>query len=604
MKVGNGLSLELGKHQKRINIRLKEMQDQNFGKRLWNKEEGLWLKNNIQPEIPNLSMGWLNVAYKMLEKLPMIEEFCEAIKFSGINDIVLLGMGGSSMTPLVFQKTFVNNENLKFTVLDSTSPDTIKKIESKINISKTLFIVSSKSGTTIEVMAFYHYFYGKVHALKGELAGENFIAITDEGSPLIELANKKKFRKTFINFPNIGGRYSALSYFGILPAALMGVKVKKLLERTLTMIEACGYQVPASQNPGIILGTAIAELASQGYNKLTYLLPPSVSTFGLWLEQLLAESTGKNGKGILPLNGNALMKLNAYGKDRIFFQLELSEKKDDMQAEKLKDFVSMQYPVIKIQMTDELDLGKEFFRWEIATATAGAILGINPFNQPNVQESKKCTESLLKKVKENGRISEMEPFLVEDFISYYYQSENSGIPFTEGAKSLLEFFLQLTKPGDYISIQAYLPEESEINKYILEIQNCLQNKLHLAVTTEFGPRYLHSTGQYNKGGPNTGVFIQLIGTAADDIPIPEHDYSFGLLKRAQAIGDMEALIKNKRRVILVDLGNDFINKLNLFTNIIKTVQTNPINKSVETEKFRVPPFKIETNNLLPCLIME
>jgi glucose-6-phosphate isomerase len=590
MDAGNGLSLELGKYQKQVNIRLKEMQGQDFVKRLWNKEEDLWMNGNIQSEISNLSMGWLNVASKMLDSLPMVEEFSKTIQREGLSHIVLLGMGGSSLTPLVFQKTFLHKESLgqafaegmKLTVLDSTEPEMIKKIENEINISKTLFIVSSKSGTTAEVMALYNYFFNRVVATKGEMAGENFIAITDEGSPLVELALQKKFRKTFINFPDIGGRYSALSYFGILPAVLMGVNVKELLERTLLMIKACGPQVPASQNPGVILGAAIAELAKQGYDKLTYLLPSSLSSFGLWLEQLLAESTGKNDKGILPLNGIPLMGTNAYGKDRLFFQLKLSGKKDDILSERLKDLVSLEHPVISIEIKDELDLGQEFFRWEIATATASAILGVNPFDQPNVQESKKCTDYLLKKIEKDGKLPDMKPTLTEGSVNYYYRLQNSeSLPVfnssnnQEGAKSLMEYFLQLVKPGDYISLQAYLPEISVVNKYIFGLQQYLQKRLHVAVTTEFGPRYLHSTGQYNKGGPNTGIFIQFIGSSASDLSIPDHVYSFGLLKKAQAIGDMEALIKHKRRVILIDFGTDIINGLNSFKQVIERVQPTP-----------------------------
>ena len=597
MNLGNGLSFVLGKYQKQVDTRLKELQDQRFVKRLWNREEGLWMKENIQSEISNLSMGWLNTASKMLDRLPFVEEFCKSIQLSGFTHIVLLGMGGSSLTPLVFQKSFPDSKSgMKLIVLDSTEPETIKKIESEINISRTLFIVSSKSGNTAEVMAFFNYFFNRVDDIKGEMAGENFIAITDEGSPLVELADIKKFRKTFINFPEIGGRYSALSYFGILPAALMGVNVKELLERTLLMINECGSEVPTSQNPGVVLGTVIAELAEHGCDKLTYLLPESLSAFGLWLEQLLAESTGKNGKGILPLNGNPLMELNTYGRDRVFFQLELYGKENDIHSKRLNDFVSKEYPVIKIQIKDELDLGKEFFRWEIATATAASILGVDPFNQPNVQESKKCTDHLLKIIEQDGKLPNLVPTLIEDSIRYYFKSQkfenilfSSSFDNEGGAKSLMRKILQLAKPGDYISLQTYLPEEPIVNSYILEIKQHLQKSFRIAVTSEFGPRYLHSTGQYNKGGPNTGIFIQLTCSTPNDIQIPKQNYTFGLLKRAQAIGDMEALIKNKRRAILVDLGDDFIAGLNSFKQVIETIQPTLFNGNSKSLEFIAPP---------------
>lgn len=615
MNVGNGLSLDLGKHQKHVNIRIKEMQEQNFVKRMWNKEDGLWMKENIQSEVASISMGWLNVANKMLDRLPMIEEFCKSIQLAGYNHIVLLGMGGSSLTPLVFQKTFqekesgseglVSNEGIKLMVLDSTDPETIKQIEKEITISNTLFIVSSKSGNTAEVMAFYNYFFDKVYAIKGEMAGENFIAITDEGSPLVELAHNKKFRKVFINFSDIGGRYSALSYFGILPAALMGVNVKELLERTMIMIDACGSHVPASQNPGVILGAAIAELAAQGCDKLTYLLPPSLSSFGLWLEQLLAESTGKNGKGILPINGSPLMEIDTYGKDRLFFLLELADKKNDIQSKTLESFISMEYPSISIKMKDEMDLGQEFFRWEIATATAGAILGVDPFNQPNVQESKKCTDSLLKMIEENGCLPNMQPTIIEDSLQYYYKQQiadglhaSDAYMIHTGALSLMKTFLQLIKAGDYISLQAYLPEVSEVNNHMLDIQQSLQKSLHIAVTKEFGPRYLHSTGQYSKGGPNTGLFIQFICSSSADISVPEQAYTFGLLKKAQAIGDMEALMKNKRRVILIDLGENFIDGLISFKKIIEEIQPDLLNE--KTKNYVTPPlFMLNNIEYLP-----
>lgn len=585
MKVGTNLNLMLGKYQKRIDIRLKKMQEQNFVQRLWNKDESLWNKKNLQNEISTISLGWLDAVDKMLEALPMVEEFCKSKQLSGFNHVVLLGMGGSSMAPLVFQKTFQNLDNgIRMIVLDTTEPKIIRNIEKEINISKTLFIVSSKSGNTAEVMAFLDYFFDRVYRIKEERAGENFIAITDEGSPLAGLAKRKKFRKIFINFPDIGGRYSALSYFGIVPAALMGVNVKELLERTKLMIMSCGPHVPVSQNPGVVLGAAIAEMASQGCDKLNYLMPPSLTTFGLWLEQLLAESTGKNGKGILPLNGNPLNEMDAYGKDSFFFSLEFSKDKKEVRAKSVKDLIPLKYPMIKIEIQDELDLGQEFFRWEIATATAGAILGVNPFDQPNVQESKIYTNQILKKVTQDGGLPEMEPILVEDPLHYYAsQTEKGLMDENTNGKLLLENFFALTKPGDFIALLAYLPEEKEIENCFLEIQHNLQKSLLLPVTTQFGPRYLHSTGQYHKGGPNNGYFIQFICNSLDSIQIPEHAYTFGLLKRAQAIGDMQSLIEHKRKIILIDLGKDCINGLNSFIQAIKKIQ--PIEKTINKQAY-------------------
>ncbi|MGZ4116737.1 MAG: hypothetical protein ACXVPY_04625 [Bacteroidia bacterium] len=583
MEIDKGFNLELGNYQKDLDQQLKTLHRKNFGNKFWNKEEGLWLKEKFTPEINGLALGWLNVIDKMLVSVPVIEDFCQTIKNAGFDHIVLLGMGGSSMAPIVFQKLFYNkikkvtspnSKHIKFTILDTTDPETIKKVEKKINISTTLFIVSSKSGTTAEVLALYEYFNDRVYFVKKEKAGENFVAITDEGSALEILAREKNFRKIFINFSDIGGRYSALSYFGIVPAALMGIDIKEILVRALSMMNDCGPLVPVSKNPGFILGAAIAELSLQGCDKLTYLMPPEFKTFGLWLEQLLAESTGKKGKGILPVNGNPLLEINSYGRDRLFVNIEYQGKQNKVQSQKLKNLMFMKYPVINILIKDKLDLGKEFFRWEIATATAGAILGINPFDQPNVQESKKVTDSLLKKVEKDGELQKIKPVLSENFIEYFASPKQEALSTDNkiNGKLLLENFLHTAKQNDYIALQAYLPERPKVEKALSEIQQHLQNTFHLAVITEFGPRYLHSTGQYHKGGPNNGIFIQFICSSIDELQLPERNYTFGLLKKAQAIGDREALINNNRRVMLIDLGTDLINGINSFKEIIKTIQ--------------------------------
>ncbi|MES2140894.1 MAG: transaldolase [Bacteroidota bacterium] len=583
----NNQNLNLGKYQKSIDARLKKMQEENFAERLWNKDASLWNEEKLQNGISTISLGWLNAVDNMLEALPEVEEFCNSKCMSEFNHIVLLGMGGSSMTPLVFQKTFLSaKKNIKLIVLDTTEPKLIREIEKEINITKTLFIVSSKSGNTVEVMAFYDYFYNQVYKIKEERAGENFIAITDKNSPLAGLAKRKKFQKIFINFPNIGGRYSALSYFGIVPAALMGVDVKEFLQRTQLMIKSCGPQIPLSQNPGIVLGAAIAELALQGCDKLNYLMSPSLSTFGLWLEQLLAESTGKNGKGILPINGTPLSEASTYGKDSFFLSMELS-KKNELKSNNSTNYIPNNFPSINITIQDELDLGQEFFRWQIATATAGALLGVNPFDQPNVQESKIYTNEILKKIEQDGKLPEIEVALIEDSVRYYESHKKIELSDDEtNGKILLENFFALTKPGDYIALLGYLPEEPEIQKCFLEIQSNLQESLHLPVTTQYGPRYLHSTGQYHKGGPNTGFFIQFICNSTDGIQIPEQAYTFDLLKRAQAIGDMQALIEHGRKVILIDLGKDFINGMNTFKKVIKKIQPleKPLNKPTLASK--------------------
>jgi transaldolase / glucose-6-phosphate isomerase len=591
METGNGLSLELGKYQKRVDARLKLFVENNFAQRLWNKDETLW--NKDLKGVRDISLGWLHATEKTLGAIPEIEEFCKSVQQQGFDNVVLLGMGGSSLAPLVFQKTFQNPlpNGIKLSVLDTTEPEIIKRIESNINIATTLFIVSSKSGTTAEVIAFYEYFFYRVSSIKKERAGENFIAITDEGSPLVQLANRKNFRKVFINFPEIGGRYSALSYFGMVPAALMGINVKELLNRTLDMISACGPDVPATHNPGVVLGAAIAEMAIKGCNKLTYLLPDELSTFGLWLEQLLAESTGKNGKGILPFNSCPSNKITTFGKDRFFMKMGFYGDQNDNQSMKPTDILALKYPLINILIKDELDLGKEFFRWEIATATAGAILEVNPFDQPNVQESKKQTDKLLKKVELEGELPKMEPSLIEDSIVYYNGQKK------QSAKKLLESFLSLSKTGDFIAFQAYLPEEEEVEHAFCEIQRTLQKNLKIAVSTQFGPRYLHSTGQYHKGGPNNGYFIQFICNSTVDIQIPELPYTFGVLKRAQAIGDREALLKHKRKVITIDLGENYLDGLNVFKKLVEDIHQ-AVPKVLKPTPFIISHKKIDKKDLI------
>jgi transaldolase/glucose-6-phosphate isomerase len=589
MNTGNGLSLALGKYQKRVDARLKLMQNKKFVQRLWDKDETLFGKDKNSANMP---MGWLSLPDKMLEVLPSIDKFCEEIRKSGFDHAVLLGMGGSSLAPLVFQKTFGDSvKGMKLTVLDTTEPETIKKIENEINIPTTLFIVSSKSGTTAEVSAFYEYFYYRVSVSKREKAGENFIAITDEGSPLVQLATRKNFRKIFINFSDVGGRFSALSYFGLVPAALMGINVKEILLRAKAMAVSCGPLVPEHENTGVLLGTAIAEMAMKGCDKLTYIIPEELDSFGLWLEQLIAESTGKEGKGILPFNGLPLSATGSYGKDRFFVKIGFLGEQNDLQSLLPSDLIAIKYPFINILLKDELDLGKEFFRWEIATATAGAILGIDPFDQPNVQESKKFTDKLLRKVEEEGQLPKMEPSLTENSIIYYGPQKN------ENGKLLLEDLLKTAGTGDYITFQAYLPEEPGVQKLLDEMKKIIQKNLKLPVSVQFGPRYLHSTGQYHKGGPNTGHFIQFICSSAVDIDIPEHNYTFGMLKRAQAIGDREALMKHKRKVVLIDLGEDIESGLSSFKRVVEALQ--PSERNVQTAPCTKPKETLQKEFLKP-----
>ena len=542
----------LGEAQKAVQAQINHLEEIHFSDRLWRKDPSLWKSDpKDQEEIRN-ALGWLHVAEKMEENLGELEAFKNEILNAGFRHVLHMGMGGSSLTPLVFERIFTPAKDaLPLTVLDSTDPATILEIEKALPIADTLFIVASKSGTTAEPLAFSDYFYQKVKQIKGDKAGENFCVITDPGTPLVDLAQKRAYRKIFLNFADIGGRYSALSYFGLVPATLMGIDVNKLLAQTLRMVHACASCVPAHENPGLELGAALGELAKNNKrDKVTFLVPEALSPLGMWLEQLLAESTGKEGTGLLPVAGEPIGKPNDYGEDRVFVYIRMKEKADEALERGVSALREAGQPVITILLVDLLDLGQEFFRWEFATATAGSILGINAFNQPNVQESKDNTNRLLAIVRDRGKLPDEKPSLIKDPLKLYFQQSGSTV------SQALEHFLAQARPGDYIALMAYITEDTATQQALQDIRLLLRDRLHIATTLGYGPRFLHSTGQFHKGGPNTGLFLQLTADDVQDVPIPGAPYTFGVLKRAQALGDLEALQKHGRRVGSINLGSD------------------------------------------------
>jgi transaldolase/glucose-6-phosphate isomerase len=549
--------LDLGGYEADVAARIDSLDEEQFAARLWRKDPSLWKDDPEEQEVIRNALGWLHVAEKMEENLAELSSFAAEVKAAGFQHVVHAGMGGSSLAPLVFERTFTpDNHSLPLTVLDTTDPATILQIERSVPVANTLFIVASKSGTTAEPLAFGDYFYARVQEKKGNRAGENFVAITDPGRPLVDLAQKRGFRRTFLNYPDIGGRYSALSYFGLVPAVLMGVDVAELLAQALRMVHACASCVDSGDNPGVVLGAAMGELGRQGRDKVTFLVPQPISTLGVWLEQLLAESTGKEGTGLLPVALEAAGDPSVYGDDRFFAYLRLDGAQDEGLERKVEALRQAGHPVVTIQMDGRLDLGQEFFRWEIATATAGAILSINAFDQPNVQESKDNTNRLLGVVRDKGKLPEEKPALVESPLSLYADETDSTIAGT------LTRFLGQARGGDYVALMAYLTEKPEIEKALERIRLKLRDELKLATTLGYGPRFLHSTGQFHKGGPNTGLFLQLTGGDDHDAPVPDEPYTFGVLKRAQAQGDLEALRKHGRRVMRIDLGRDTIRGLN------------------------------------------
>lgn len=557
--------LRLGKYQQIVEKRMAEMEKAKFAARFWRKDASLWKNDATSQKIIDNSLGWLYSPEKISEDAAKLEEFVSEIKQAGFKHVVHMGMGGSSLAPLVFEKSFPLGENgLPLTILDTTDPETITKIEAEVPLENTLFIVASKSGTTSEPLAFGDYFYDKVKHLKGDNAGENFIAITDPETLLVELAKQRKFRAVFLNFNDIGGRYSALSYFGLVPAALLGLPVDDIIERAMRMLHACSSCVKISDNPGFALGAAMAELAKNGRDKLTFITSRSLSTLGMWLEQLIAESTGKEGTGILPIAGEPLAGPAVYGDDRVFVYLGLKDDEDPAVEKNVDQLAKAGQPVITIRLRDKFDIAQEFLRWEIATAVAGAILGINAFDQPNVQESKDNTKRLLKQVEHDGKLTEEKPSLSSDSLNFYAPGK------AENEIALLRNFFKQAKPNDYISLQAYLTEDPQIDRRLQEIRTYLRDKLRLASTIGYGPRFLHSTGQYHKGGPNGGLFLQLTADSSHDAPIPGKSYSFGILNKAQALGDLEALRKHDRRIISVHMTSSVLKGLD---NLKKAIET-------------------------------
>jgi glucose-6-phosphate isomerase len=532
---------------------LEKLNQQNAAQRIWNHDASFWKSDpQVQEEIGN-RLGWLTVASGMQERRGEIIDFVNGVRQAGYQSAVLLGMGGSSLCPEVLRQTFgIAPGYLKLFVLDTTDPDTILAVEQQIDLNTTLFIVASKSGKTLETLSQFKYFYDKVSRLFGTNAGDHFIAITDSGTPLEQLAREHNFRHIFINPANIGGRYSALSFFGLVPGALIGVDIEKLLSRGQEMMKECGLDHQAQDNPGLWLGAALGSLATQrGRNKVTFAISPGIASFGLWVEQLIAESTGKEGRGLVPIASEDLGKPQDYGDDRIFVYLRLDGSQNSQLTDAIETLVAAGQPEIYYDLRDDYDLGAQFFLWEFAVATAGFFLDINPFNEPNVQESKDNTNNILAQYEKQGKLPEPQPILQQSNITIYGPSNG-----TQALTDYLHTFLSQVRPGDYIALMAYVQQTEESEGALEALRIRLRNLYKVATTLGYGPRFLHSTGQLHKGGANNGVFIQITGQDQHDIPIPGEPYTFGILKAAQALGDFYSLENHQRRVISIHIAGD------------------------------------------------
>lgn len=499
--------------------------------RIWSGDHTVWKPDPT--EISN-RLGWLTVTDAMREQTPAMQALAQEVRDAGIRYVVLLGMGGSSLGPEVLRQTFGSAPGYpELIVLDSTVPGWVQSVTDAIDPAHTLFLVSSKSGSTTEPNMFYAYFRGLVEKAAGkDGAGQHFIAVTDAGTSLEKLAIDQGFRRVFANPPEIGGRYSVLSYFGLVPATLIGLDLSKLIDRADRMREETFSNVTVQENPGAWLGAVMGVLAQQGRDKLTLVTSPSIGSFGLWVEQLIAESTGKEGLGIIPVAGEPLTSPNHYGGDRLFVYLRLDGDNNDESDRAVQAIQESGQPLVRLNLMDKYDVGAEFFRWEMATAVAGSILGINPFDQPNVQAAKDMTDSVLGQFERSGELPPME------------------------ASSSLGDLLSQGGPGDYLVIMAYIRQTPQVDQALDDLRRKVTARHGIATTMGYGPRFLHSTGQLHKGGPGSGLFLQLTGEHAHDLTIPGAPYTFGVLADGQAVGDLRALLASLRRAVRVDLGTN------------------------------------------------
>lgn len=544
------ISTDLGEYQQAVDAATEELRDHDIMRRIWAHDHTVW--DDSEDEISN-RLGWLHIMDELLDDTDRIQQLVQAVKDDGITHILLIGMGGSSLAPEVFSLVFgPSSDGLWLEILDSTDPGAVLHYDERLDKQKTLFIISTKSGGTAETLSGFKYFYNRtLEAYDGDqaAAGRHFVAITDPGSKLIGISERYHFRSLFLNNPNIGGRYSVLSHFGIVPAALVGVDIEKLLDRAKRMAVNCDANncPSAGDNMGGILGAVMGDLCEQGRDKLTIITSPAIAPFGDWAEQLIAESTGKDGKGILPVVGEALGTPEVYSDDRIFAYMKLAG--DDTYDTQIDALKAAGYPVITLHLDDLYDLGGQFFLWEMATAVAGHRLGIHPFNQPNVEAAKNSARAKIKEYEETGKLEELPVALSEDGIKVY------GDVVTDSPAEALKTFLDRATNGSYISLHAYVKPDEATTEALQALQTKLRNTTHMATTVGYGPRFLHSTGQLHKGDAGRGLFIQFMADMPQDADIPDEagedasTMSFGTLKEAQALGDRAALLDANRHVI-------------------------------------------------------
>jgi len=527
---------DIGIYEADVKATLARLSDANIVQRIWREDYTVWKPEST--EITN-RLGWLAVTDLMSEQVPMLQSFAKDVWDAGFRQVVLLGMGGSSLGAEVLGQVFGSDDQYpELIVLDSTLPESVQAVVEVINPTLTLFLVSSKSGTTTEPLILHSYFRDLLEKVVGkEKVGHNFIAITDAGTPLATLARDKGFRRIFLNPPDIGGRYSVMSYFGLVPAALIGIDITKLLQQANRMRSTCTSNIPQHENPGVWLGACMGTLAQKGHDKLILVTSPSIGTFSLWVEQLIAESTGKDGKGIIPIANEPLMQPIYYGNDRLFTYLRVEGDQNQATDTAIGRLISSGHPVVVLEMRNKYDMGAEFFRWEFATAVAGAILGINPFDQPDVQKAKDTTDRLLQEYGVSGHLPKLE---------------------TTGS---LAGLMKFADKGRYLAIMAYLCRTLEMDEVLAELRREMGERYHIATTLGYGPRFLHSTGQLYKGGQNTGLFLQFTANHEKDLAIPGKPYTFGTVADAQALGDFQSLQAAGRQVIRIQMSRSEVSTI-------------------------------------------
>ena len=548
----NGMSVKLPeKLEADVNATLEDWRKSGRVRRLWTGDASVWTQTDEARWV-----GWLGVVDEQIKDAAKLAAFAAEVKDSGFSDAMVLGMGGSSLGPEVLAESFGSQPGYpKLHVLDSTDPAQIKAFESKVDLGKTLFLVSSKSGTTLEPNIFKQYFFERARAALGGDPAKHFVAITDPGSALDKLAAAEGFRHIWYGLPSIGGRYSVMSNFGMVPAAVIGVDLGTFLKSTAEMVRSCAPSAPPAENPGVILGAILGTCQRQGRDKVTVIASPGIADFGAWLEQLLAESTGKHGLGIVPVDGEALGAPSVYGDDRLFAYIRLVADQDRAQGEAVAALEAAGQPVVRITVNDKMQLGQEFFRWETATAVAGAIIGINPFDQPDVEAQKIKTRELTAAYEQTGKLPPEQPFFAADGIELYADPRNAGAlrPQATSLGAALKAHLDRAHAGDYVATLAYIERNPAHIAALQKLRTMIRDAKKVATCLGFGPRFLHSTGQVYKGGPNSGVILQITCADAADLPVPGQKYTFGVVKTAQARGDFRVLAERGRRALRVHL---------------------------------------------------